>query len=477
MLVTDALSRALDRHPQRLAIIDGERQFTYHSFAKAVGYWHRFLAPRVASGDRVGLLFDNCAEFLFVHYACMLVGAVSVPLAHYLSSPNFSRIAETSGMSVLVGKKALVQGKALGIPAIACDEACGFENESIPDFSSPSNSASPALMMFTSGTTGQPKGVVLNHDNLLAAARNINQAMAIGEGEREVVPLPLVHSFGLGRSRCLFERGGTIIIEKGLLRPDKIVDRIIACRATGLSMVPAGFAILLTRYLEYFKPAAQYLNYVEIGSSSMPLPHKKLLMETLPKTRLYMHYGLTEASRSAFIEFHREEDKLESVGRPTPGVRIRVVDGVGTDVPPETVGTVLIAAETVMQCYWGDDSFTRERLVNGWLTTDDLGKFDADGYLYIVGRKGDMMNIGGFKVAATEVETVLNRHPQVVESAVRMSDDMIQAFVVSRSPGLTEKDVRGYCLQNLETWKVPQRVTFIKELPKTSSGKIQKNRL
>ena len=501
MLITDWIGRARARHPDAPAIIDGERRFTYEACAREIARLAWALEGRVPAGARVGLLMGNCAELLFAQYAVVSLGAIAVPINVALHPQAVAHILRDAGVSVVIAREpalhrhleALEAAPELRLvvqegiaPALAKETKLWSDLGEPASQDLPSGAAEPstALLLYTTGTTGRQKGVTLSHANLMAATRNINQVMRIGDGEREVVSLPLTHSFGLGRTRCLFETRGTVIIESGLDRPDKVLSSCLRHQATGMASVPAGFAIFLSRYAELLAQCASCLRYVEIGSAPMSLAHKQALMALLPRTRLYMHYGLTEASRSAFVEFHAESGKLESAGRPPATVRLKIVDQQGCEVPPGTVGTVCVAGDTVMQGYWNQPAETARALADGWLMTGDLGALDEEGYLWLWGRTQDLINVGGYKVLAREVEEVLAGHPLVEESAVLGAPDplgiageVVKACVVRKDERLSAEDVKRHCLKHLEPWKVPAIVSFVSRLPKTGSGKLQKRLL
>jgi len=500
-LITDWICSARARQPSAPAIIDGERCFTYEACAREIAKLAWALKGRVPAGARVGLLMGNCAELLFAQYAVVSLGAIAVPINVALHAQRVEEILRDAGVSVVLAQdRALRRYQAVleACPDIALvvqdgrEAALGKETalwdtlEERADFE-PRRDVSEqatALILYTTGTTGRQKGVELTHANLMAATRNINEVMGLTEGEREVVSLPLTHSFGLGRTRCLLETRSTVIIESGLDRPDKVLSSCLRHQATGLASVPAGFAIFLSRYADLLNQCAGFLRYVEIGSAPMPLAHKRALMEALPRTRLFMHYGLTEASRSAFIEFHAEPDRLESVGKPAVNVSIKVADDQGRAVPPGQVGTIWIASDTVMKGYWNRPEDTARALVDSWLMTGDLGSLDEQGYLTLWGRTQDLINVGGYKVLAREVEDVLTGHPRVEESAVvgvrdplEISGEVVKAFVVRKDDGVSAEELKRHCLKHLEPWKVPAIVSFVPRLPKTGSGKVQKQLL
>src|SRR4029077_7789024 len=202
-------------------------------------------------------------------------------------------------------------------------------------------------LIFTTGTTGRPKGVRLTHRNTAATARQINAVFGTRPGDIDVVPIPLYHGFGLGRMRCVLTAGGAVLLAQGFRLPGEIFAAIQRHNCTGLVGVPAGFAVLLQFGERGLGTVADKLRYIELGSAVMPLEQKLALIKLLPNTKLLMHYGLTEAGRSPFTEFHRDRNRLDTVGLPAPGVRFEVRDEQGKALPAGTPGALWIGGEHV----------------------------------------------------------------------------------------------------------------------------------
>jgi len=373
------------------------------------------------------------------------------------------------------------------IPVRPIDELRSADASSIPAFPYP-NPKSAADVLFTTGTTGEPKGVVLTHHNIYSAATNINAFIGNSSQDREVVPLPLSHSFGLGRLRCNLLAGGAIILVDGLTFPGQIFNAISQSKATGLSFVPAGLDLLLRISNDRLGDYVNQLRYVEIGSAPMSVEVKEFLMKLLPRTRICMHYGLTEASRAVFIEFHESARKLESVGKRAPNVEVKIFDpDTNLEAPENTLGKIMIRGGNVMQGYWKEPNRTQEVLKDGWLYTGDYGYRDHDGYFYLEGRERELINIGGRKVSPAEIERALQKHPDISTCACIGIDDprgitgeAVKAYVVAKDPSVRRpdnSDIVEFLRESLEPYKVPVEFCWIDALPTTSSGKIQRSAL
>jgi long-chain acyl-CoA synthetase len=407
--------------------------------------------------------------FVYGYLGCHLAGAVAVMLDPHAPRQRREEIERRTQPALTFG---------------ADDPIEALERLPTPqrDFHPP-GPEDRADLMFTTGTTGRPKGVPLTHGNIAAAARHINQVIGTRAGDVEVVPIPLYHSFGLGRLRCALTAGAAIVLVQGFRLPGEIFAALERHDATGLVGVPAGFAVLLRFGERGLGPFADRLRYVEIGSAPMPLEHKRALMALLPRTALFMHYGLTEASRSAFIEFHRDAGHLDTVGRAAPGVRIEVRDEAGGPCLPGSPGMLWIAGPHAATGYWDDPELTAATFVGGAVRTGDLAEQDAGGYIRLHGRLDDMVNVGGFNVAPDEVETLLASHPVVREAGcVGMPDprgiagQVLRAFLVRReaAAAVADAELSRWLAERTEAYKIPARYDWVRELPRTASGKLQR---
>lgn len=488
--------------PSKESIIDVSGILTYKEFYEKQAVIAQFLLNRFEERNRIALLLDNSPEFLLSFYGISSAGLISTPMDPNTHIKNLAYMFNDCNV-----KGAIIQSKHLNkfvenaekfndLNTLIVVGEYGMDNININNikiidfmemFSNHKKHKKPliaendiATILYTTGTTGPKKGVMLSHHNLLSASKNINVFMRIGEWAREVIPIPLTHSFGLARTRCVFDVGGTVILEKGFLFPNKILEIIKKYHANGLSSVPTGFAILLDRFEPLMRKYAKDLRYIEIGSAFMREEHKKKLMEICPNTRICMHYGLTEASRSTFIEFHSEAEYLNTIGKPSPNVAIKIVDKDINELSNNMMGEILVNGEMVMLGYWNKSETTKESLTDGWLHTGDIGKKDESGYIYLLGRTTDIINVGGLKIAPGEVEEVLLRYDGIIEAAVigtpseDRSDEVVKAFIVCKDNNMNVVDIQKFCLRELESYKVPQIIEIVDQLPKTGSGKIKR---
>jgi long-chain acyl-CoA synthetase len=339
-----------------------------------------------------------------------------------------------------------------------------------------------ADLLYTTGTTGLPKGVALTFGNLSAATENINRFIGNTADDVELLALPVSHSFGLGRLRCVLSQGGTLVLLSNFASVKKFYGEMERCQATGFGMVPASWAYLKKMSGNRIGNYAGQLKYIEIGSAFIPLEDKLLLMNLLPNTRICMHYGSTEASRSVFIEFHREKEHLQSIGKADSNNHIIIADESGTELPDGQEGEICIKGKHVCSQYWKED---REKFAsdffNDYFRTGDWGYRESDGYLYLKSRKKEIINVGGKKVSPVEVEEILNGMDGICESACTGIPDpggvlgeVVKAFIVCDNESPSDEAIVRYMQSKIENYKIPVMIERIPEIPKTSSGKIQR---
>ena len=480
--IVESLRERAVRHPERLALMQGDTRMTYGElWSRVLAVASRFSELGVRSGERVLLAAPSDPGFVQAYFAAHWLGAVAVPVDPGASANRRDDVARRTRPILAVGTDARDWATA-DCPVITGDSLKMLPSGNGPDVNAPALD-SLADIIFTTGTTGRSKGVRLAHRNLAAAAGHINTVMGTTEDDVEVVPIPLYQTFGLGRLRCVLAAGGSIALVQGFRLPGEIFSALKSYRATGLVGVPAGFAILLRFGIRGLGPFASQLRYVEIGSAPMPLEHKQKLMELLPRTALFMHYGLTEASRSAFIEFHRHHDRLHTAGKPAPGVSMAIRDEAGADCPPGVPGGLWICGAHVSPGYWDDPELSARNFVDGWVRTGDMAHLDGEGFVRLQGRLDDIINVGGYKVSPDEVERVLETHPGVAEAACigipdprGIAGQVVRAYLVTKAgqPQALTNELSDWVTERLESYKIPVEYVWVPMLPRTESGKLMR---
>jgi len=474
-LVAAILAHA-DASPQQAALRTPTETVPYGALARKI----RAMAARIrraidGRGQRVLLCGPNSPGLAAAYFAVHAAGAVAVLLDADVPQEAARWIAEDAEASLALCRR------ELDLPVAVADMASWGAADDGEVLQSPLCALEdPADLIYTTGTTGRKKGVLLTHGNIAQAALNINAFVGTCRDDLEVMPLPLSHSFGLGRLRVMALAGHCLLLLPGMRNPAAVLKQLLDARATGLALVPAGFDLILRMTKDRLGDARDHLRYIEIGSAAMGAQTKEKLLELLPGTRICHHYGLTEASRAAFLEYHADRDHLASIGRPSPNVAMAVHDELGHDLLDGQLGEIVVRGGMVMKQYWKQPDATSDVLRHGWLRTGDRGYRDAGGYYYLTGRQSDLVHVGGRKVSPEEVEQALNGHPAVVESACVGTDDpqgilgeCLKVYIVLRRPVRDEQLVE-WLRQRVEEHKIPRIWQRVEKIAKTASGKIQR---
>lgn len=464
--------------PDKVALINGKSSKSYGELLNDILSVRSILSEKygIKKGDRVILAADKQIEFVSIYFACHLLEAVTLPIAPDTNQKRYELIKSKVSPKLVVG----FHESDSSIYNAELKEFIGNDDKGrIDDISYPSLD-SMADIIFTTGTTGEPKGVQLSHRNIMAAARNINTFIQNNQDDVEMLALPLSHSFGLGRMRCALSNGQTLVLLGSFANVKRFFRFMTEYNVNGFGMVPASWALLKKLSGDELAKFKGQLRYIEIGSAPMPIEEKKNLINMLPDTRICMHYGLTEASRSAFMEFHEEENRLDTVGKQSPNMHITIRDDMGNELPDGEEGEICVSGDAVTVGYLNlprEDVFWSE-----FFRTGDWGVKDSDGYITLKSRKKELINVGGKKVSPIEVEEVI-KNIDFIEDCVciGLSDkegilgEVVKAFIVTDQPEKVEYDIIDPLIgKQLEGYKHPVVYSVIDEIPKTSSGKIQR---
>ena len=466
-----------EKWPEKTAVIHKNESITYQQLAQRVQQTAAFYKSEgVVKGDRVIISAQKIPNFVYAYFAAHLIGAVSVPIEYKLNTSISESIIKSIQPKLILADSTLNEHLSNAetitkIPFEDYNQLQGIENVLSEDL---------ADIIFTTGTTSTPKGVCLSHQNIISGAVNTNEFIGNSSEDTEVIPLSLHHAFGLRRLRTNLMLGATVILVDGFLHIDEIFEAISAYNATGICLIPAGFAIIRRLTKSDYIPVFKHLKYIEFGSSSLSTDLKLELIENLPGTKLCMHYGLTEVAANIFTEFHSNSHKLEALGKASPNIEIQITDESDNSCKVEEIGEIRVKGSVMTNGYWKNDQLTKSAIHNEWFCTGDLGYKDAQDYIFYKGRKDDMINIGGKKVYPTEIETVLNEYPGIKEAACFTTYDditgnQIAAIVVldkSVLRQLDEKSLIAFLRNKLENYKIPSVFKTKLKLPRTASGKI-----
>lgn len=486
--LVDLLARSVRQQPLAEALVQAERRISYAELWRAcTAVAQRLRHEGLQPGERVGLLLKASPEYVAAYYGALAAGAVVVPL-------NVdARACTIGGWLRHCDARFLISASYLAWPAI---ETAGLSDcRLLPvdsfDMWTAGNAAAelpalavepdtPATILYTSGTTGSPKGVLLSHRNLVSNVLTVVAYLRLTPADRVLHALPFYYSYGNSVLHTHLAAGATVIIEPGLVYPHRVLERMAVEQATGFSGVPATYALLLSR-ARLDRYSLSSLRYLTQAGGAMAPADILRVRELLPKAAFFVMYGQTEASsRLTYLPPERLADKLGSVGRPIAGTELRVVGADGQPLAPNQIGQVCVRGPGVMLGYWNDPDATRQVLRDGWLWTGDLGRLDEEGFLYLHGRACELIKTGAHRVSPAEIEEVLLGLDGVAEAvAAGIPDPLlgqaIKVWLVPQ-PGarLGAREVLAHCRRHLPLYKVPKQVAFTAELPRTASGKIRR---
>ena len=503
MMVHRFLEEAARRTPESVALIEVQRTTTYGALDRLANrFANLYVSGGVRRGDRIVVALENSCEFVAAYFGALKAGAVAVPLPPGPRSDRLERaivdcspaaaVVDAATMTAASGDHPLLQVKqriVLG-HGRSSDHSGGVSLDDALTGHSEDNPAvrcidlDLAAIIYTSGSTGEPRGVMLTHRNLVANARSIVSYLALTMHDRVMCVLPFYYVYGLSLLHTHVAVGGSVVIDNRFAFPNVVVQAMRDRAVTGFAGVPSTFALLLHRS-SISSVAQPQLRYVTQAGGAMSAAHIREWLERGPAVPFYVMYGATEAAaRLTYLEPARLKEKLGSIGRPIPNVEIVVLKEDGSAAAPGEVGELVARGSNIGAGYWNKPEETRERFSAEGYRTGDLGFADDEGFLFLVGRKHDIIKIGAHRVGPREIEEVLLEHPLVHEAAVVSAADEILGEVavafVSLLEGVTAtaETLRDHCASRLPSYKVPSQVFFRSELPKIAGiGKIDKRTL
>jgi long-chain acyl-CoA synthetase len=484
--LSSLLDEAAADQPDRPAVRMDDLVLTYAQLRDAAGRMSTLLASAgIEPGDRVGLMLPNVPAFPIAFYGALAAGAVVVPMNPLLKSREVGYYLSDSGARVVLAAHAAAGEAAKG----AADAGAHAIAVGTPDLADLLAEHAPAteqagrgndddaVILYTSGTTGKPKGAELTHANLVRNAELTAQTLLKNNPDDVMMGcLPLFHVFGLtcGLNATVAAAGTLTLLPR--FDPAKALEIIQRDKVTIFEGVPTMYAAIL--HTPEADPAmAATLRVCVSGGASMPVEIMRGFEEKFGCIILE-GYGLSETSPVASFNHPDRVRKPGSIGTPVEGVQMRLVDDAGQTVPDGEIGEIAIRGHNVMKGYWGKPEATAETITDGWFRTGDLAKVDSDGYYYIVDRKKDLIIRGGYNVYPREIEEVLHEHPAVAEVAVvgiphpDLGEEVGAAVALIPGASATPAELREFAKDKMAAYKYPRQVWLVESLPKGPTGKI-----
>ena len=489
MTLSTLLSERARKDPKKLCIKFEGKKLSYSEVDNLVTLSAGGLkAIGLKPGERAAILMGNCPQYIISYFAILRAGGIAVPINTFLTPDEITYILRDCESEILI-----------------CDETYSSHGEKIKkklphlqvlDFHDiPQQETEPyagadeetAIFLYTSGTTGFPKGAMLTHKNLISNAEASVKAMDISHSNKFLLFLPLFHSFAF--TTCVLVpiySGASIVLLKSVKPFSMVIKSIFRDRITFIAAVPTIYNILSRKKMPFFiKNLLKFLINIKVcisGAAALPADTIKAF-EGRFKVPLIEGYGLTEASPAVSVNPLKGVRKPSSVGLPLPGVAVAVVGEDGMKMPSGQTGELIVKGPNVMKGYFNKEEETKAALKNGWLYTGDIARIDEEGYIYIVDRKKDVIIIDGMNVYPREIEDVVMEYPLVEESAMvgipdNRGSEVSILFVKKKDNAIVEeRELRNHLKGKIAPFKIPRKIIFIEEFPKTATGKIRKNEL
>ncbi len=485
------LKRYAQELPGKTAVSDKHVQLTYAELLTKVQRETVILQEHgVTCADKIAVLAVSKVDYVISYLAVQYLGAVSVPIDKSLGAAAVQSICEQTQVKLLIGDE---KHKLETVPFLALKEltkqvlAGDDAGKEMAEAAKITDMEQPAEMLFTSGTTGTPKGVVLSYRAISASMENTSRGNGLKREDVMLLPLPLGHSFGMRVLRACIHMGASVVLQNGFVFAKDTQKSIDTFGCTTMACVPASLSVMELQMKEQLSDILGKLRYIEFGAGSLSPQKKKELTALLPRTEIHNTWGSTETGGAIFLNLPKQLDHYQAIGKPLESVTVRIYREDGTEVTgygPDESGKMWLQGDLEMSGYWKRETETAKALVDGWLVTNDLVYRDENGFIYMLGRADDMINTGGEKVSPVEVENVASGYEQIKECACVGAPDpkgilgeIPVLFVVPKTEAFDEDGLLQYLSERIERFKLPQVCILLEELPRNRMQKLDRRML
>ncbi|MBQ2305228.1 MAG: acyl--CoA ligase [Firmicutes bacterium] len=485
------IGQLAEQHPHKLAIAFKSERLSYAELRQRVLRGARILTDLgVKRGDRVMFSAVSKPEMAVTYLAIQYVGAAAVFADKAGTPENLAFIYEDTGAVLLITDKNMKEF-ADGCNTYSLKTFYEGTQEDpadgqIPEYMFPEGT-DLADMIYTSGTTGRPKGVMLSYRAVFNILMNTWEGVGMREDDRVLIPLPLHHSFALREMRAALYHGATVILQNGFTFAKEIENNIAEFGCTGIILVPATVGTVEKQMQERFPEIMRSFRYIEVGAGSLSIAQKLRLSSELPDTRIVNTWGSSETGGAIFLDVHRvagDPDKISSIGVPVTNVEVKTLDSEGRDLVSsrEVPGRMALKGGMEMSGYWHRPELNEETFRDGWLLTSDM-VYIEDGYVFMLGRIDDIINVGGEKVSPVEVENIASQFEDMDECACVGVPDKegilgsVPVLFVVEKRSFEDKDLTRFLSGRMEKYKLPAHYVRIPELPRNAMKKVNRRAL
>jgi len=475
MNIINHLKKNVEKYPTKIGFIDDEKSYTFQEIYEQV---EKFSRSQLLLNNKkiISLISENSISFIIAYLGIIYSGKIVHLIPPNISEKNFCNQIESADPGIIIcPNNTITNIKNLSSSEIPVFEFSEIISKAIKD-KKITEINDIAYLIYTSGTTAEPKGVPITHDMIEFTTKNIIKILGYSNNDIDILPLPLYHSFGLGCLHTSIHVGSTLILLKNANNLEHILESLKKFKATTLAAVPA----TLTKFLKIEKTSLNnYFSNIRLiitNSTSIPKNTVKEFKGILENGNLATYYGLTEASRSTFMIFDKNSDRESSVGKVSPEVKIKIKNA---DENNLKLGEIWISGKNVIKHYW-NNPIADKNMKEGWLQTGDVGYFDEEKYLFLKGRNDDIINIGGEKVIPYEIEEVIKQISGIEDAVAFGIDHEIFGQTIKlnilkkRNSDLDKSKILSHCIKNLEKFKIPSKIEFVEKIPKNEYGKVKR---
>ena len=480
--IVEAVFSHAERTPHKLCIADDKTSLTYAEYSCAIKkYATVYEKLGVGRGDYVVMEAKQSIDYLASELALQLMGAVFVPVENKCAEAKIASFAERVKASAVVTVKADAEGRYVTYDRIA---ELFSEAEAVCDYTLPGKST-VSEVLFSTGTTGKEKGIILTHGNDIALAENVMYGVEMEKDNVEMIPSPMNHSHGLRRYYANMYNGSTVIILGSVMDVRRFFSNLDTYGVNSMDLVPAALAVLLRLSKGKLADYADRIRYLQLGAAPLPEADKNAVCALLPKTRIYNFYGSTESGCTCIYNFNVAEPKKNCIGKPTHNTKLLIVDDdrVPFESNPEKTGALATAGGMNTLGYFEDEDETARVLADGIVYSNDIGYVDGDGDVILLGRRGDVINVGGNKVSPEEIEDAAKKIEGVADCGCIPVEDSAKGHVpklfvqMVKGCDFDMKSIRNALAATLEPYKVPSYIVEIEKIPRSYNGKLLRKEL
>ncbi|NOU18144.1 MAG: AMP-binding protein [Bacteroidales bacterium] len=456
-------------------------QASYHEIHVTSLFLAQHIQETIGSRNNILIISANSLFFITAYLAIIKSNNICIPLNPEIEEGTLKYILKECNPKLIftpyAHNQTLIDAKWKIVDEKALKEIVNQKAE-IKLLESDFDSNNIAEIIFTSGTTGTPKGVMLTHKNLIANTNSIISYLELSEKDTMLVVLPFNYCYGLSLLHTHIRVGGSLVLNNSFMFLGTVINNLKEYKCTGFAGVPTHFQILLRKTKDFKNTDFPNLKYVTQAGGKLHDAFILEFIETFPKIKFYVMYGQTEATaRLSFLPPHLIRKKIGSIGKGIPGVDLNVIDSFDNQVKTGEVGELVARGENIMLGYYNDEKTTKETIRNNWLRTGDLGVIDDEGFIYITGRRKEILKIRGNRISPKEIEGVILQIENVIDCIISETmDDTVgetikAEIIVNNDSGITSDFIQEYCSKELESFKIPRVIEIKKTFKLNASGK------